>query len=64
MASIYMLIEGELYKKSFTLSYLKCLGKEESELAMRKIHEGIYENHTRGRTLAHKALPKDFIGQR
>lgn len=33
----YMLIEGELYKKSITLPYLKCLGMEESELAMKEI---------------------------
>lgn len=41
----YILIEGELYKRSFTMPYLKCLGEKEDEYALRKVYEGRYGSH-------------------
>ena len=52
----YTLLEGILYKKSFTLPYLRCLGPKEAEYALSEIHEGIYGQHLGGRPLYHKAL--------
>ena len=37
----YILIEDILYKKSFSLPYLQCLGPNKAQYALRKIHEGI-----------------------
>ena len=52
----YILIDDVLYKKSFNLPYLRCLGPEEAQYALREIHEGICGQHMGGRSLSYKAL--------
>ena len=59
-AARYTLLEGILYKKSFTLPYLRCLGPEEAEYALSKIHESICGQHLGGRPLYHKALKQGY----
>ena len=48
-ATRFVQIKNVLYKRSFSLPYLRCLGPEEADYVMREIHEGIYENHSRSR---------------
>ena len=55
-ATKYILIDEVLYKKSFSLPYLKCLGSNEAQYALREIHEGICGQHMGGRSLSCKAL--------
>ena len=55
-AARYILINEVLYKKSFTLPYLWCLGSDKVEYTLRKIHEGIYGQHIGSWSLAHKEL--------
>ena len=55
-ASRYILIDGVLYKKSFTLPYLRCLGPNVAEYTLGEIHERIYGQHLGGKALTHKAL--------
>ena len=52
----YVLYVGKLYKRSLTLSLLKCLSPSEADYALRKIHEEIYGNHLGGRALTYKIL--------
>ena len=59
-AAMYILIDDVLYKKSFSLPYLRCLGSEEAQYALREIHEGIYGQHMGGRSLSHKALRQGY----
>ena len=47
-AAKYILIDDVLYKKSFSLPYLRCLGLEEAQYALREIHEGICGQHMGG----------------
>ena len=56
----YILINDVLYKKSFSLPYLRCLGSEEAQYALREIHEGICGQHIGGRSLSHKALRQGY----
>lgn len=60
---MYILIEDELYKNSFTLTYLKCLGIEESELTMKEIHEGIIEITLEEERSPIKLYAKDYTRQ-
>ena len=46
-AARFVQIKNVLYKRGFSLPYLRCLGPEEADYVMREIHEGIYENHSR-----------------
>ena len=55
-AARYTLLDGVLYKKSFLGPLLQCITREESEVILKTIHLGICENHSRGRSLAHKAF--------
>ncbi|KAK2996170.1 hypothetical protein RJ639_029539 [Escallonia herrerae] len=52
--------EGILYKKSFTLPYLRCLRPSESLYALQEVHEGICGQHLGGRTLAQKILRQGY----
>ncbi|KAK3022983.1 hypothetical protein RJ639_046687 [Escallonia herrerae] len=52
----YTLVEGVLYKKSFSLPYLRCLHPSESVYTLQEVHEGICGQHLGGRTLAQKIL--------
>ncbi|KAK3025048.1 hypothetical protein RJ639_044799 [Escallonia herrerae] len=52
--------DGVLYKKSFSLPYLKCLSPREVDYALREVHEGICGQHLGGRNLAHKILRQGY----
>ncbi|KAK3009884.1 hypothetical protein RJ639_011692 [Escallonia herrerae] len=56
----YALVEGTLYKKSFSLPYLRCLRPSESLYALQEVHEGICGQHLGGRTLAQKILRQGY----
>ncbi|GKV15530.1 hypothetical protein SLEP1_g26315 [Rubroshorea leprosula] len=44
-ASRYTLVDGVLYKRSFSLPLLRCLNPYEAEYALREVHEGVCGNH-------------------
>ncbi|KAK3032618.1 hypothetical protein RJ639_036578 [Escallonia herrerae] len=56
----YALVEGILYKKSFSLPYLRCLRPSESLYALQEVHEGICGQHLGGRTLVPKILRQGY----
>jgi hypothetical protein len=45
-----------LYKRGYTLPFLKCLAKAEADYVMREIHEGVCGSHGGSQMLAHKAV--------
>ena len=55
-AARFILIKDVLYKRGFSRPYLRCLGTEEVDYAMREIHEGICGNHSGARSLVHKLI--------
>ncbi|XP_057958466.1 uncharacterized protein LOC131151231 [Malania oleifera] len=50
----------ELYRRSLTLPYLRCLSKDEGEYILREIHDGVCGNHLASRALAYKAMRQGF----
>ena len=56
----FSMIDGQLYKRSLGGSYLMCLTPEQGQYVLAKLHEGICENHPRGRTLAHLAHTQGY----
>ena len=50
-ASQYVMMDGRLYKRSFSLPLLRCLGPTNADYALREVHEGICENHLGGQIL-------------
>ncbi|KAK8933512.1 hypothetical protein KSP39_PZI015592 [Platanthera zijinensis] len=59
-AATFTLIDGELYKRSYTEPYLKCLSNEDAEYTLREVHEGICGEHLGGKALAKKILRQGF----
>ncbi|GKU89559.1 hypothetical protein SLEP1_g3685 [Rubroshorea leprosula] len=59
-ASRYTLVDGVLYKRSFSLILLRCLNPYEAEYALREVHEGVCGSHVGARTLAHKVLRQGY----
>ena len=52
----FILIKDVLYKRGFSCPYLRCLSPEEAAYVMREVHEGIWKNHLRLRSLVHKLI--------
>ncbi|KAI5337618.1 hypothetical protein L3X38_016889 [Prunus dulcis] len=57
----YLIINGSLYKRGFSLPYLRCRTPEEGHYVLREIHEGICGNHSGARSLAHKAIRQGYF---
>ena len=55
-AARFILIKDVLYKRGFSHPYLRCLGNEEADYVMRKVHEGICGNHSGSRSMVHKLV--------
>ena len=52
----FVMIQGILYKRGFSLPYLRYLDQLEAEYVMREVHEGICGNHSGARSLLHKLV--------
>ena len=51
-----ILMDEVLYKRGFSQPYLRCLGPDEANYVLRKIHEGACGNHSGARTIVHKVV--------
>ena len=56
VAARYTIVDGKLFKRSYTGPLLCCLADTEALQVLTEIHEGHCGNHPGGRTLAHKAM--------
>ena len=56
MASQYILMNGQLYKRSFSFLLLKYLRPANADYALREVHEEICKNYLGGKSLAYKIL--------
>ncbi|XP_020412892.1 uncharacterized protein LOC109947359 [Prunus persica] len=57
----YLIINDSLYKRGFSLPYLRCLTPAEGHYVLREIHEGICGNYSGARSLAHKAIRQGYF---
>lgn len=60
-ASRYTMLDGRLYKRSFTLSLLKCLEEAEAQQVIHDIHEGEGASHYGGQVMAYQLLRQGFF---
>ena len=54
--SYWLLEDHKLHKRSFSGPYLLCVHPDQTESLLEEMHEGICGSHTRGRSLAHRAI--------
>lgn len=57
----YVIIDGELFKKSFLGPLLRCLGPSQAKITIQEIHDGSCGNHSRGLSLAHKIITQGYF---
>ena len=55
-AARFVVIDDMLYRRGYSLPYLRCASSEEANYVLREIHKGICGNHTGARSLARKVL--------
>ena len=55
-AARFVIIDNVLYKRGYSLPYLKCANSREANFVLYEIHEGVYENHAGARSLVGKVL--------
>ncbi|CAJ2665348.1 unnamed protein product [Trifolium pratense] len=55
-ACAYVVLDGKLYRRGFSIPLLKCVDEETVDYILREVHEGINAQHLGGRSLARKAL--------
>lgn len=58
----FVVIDGELYKRGFSMPYLRCLARKEIDYVLREIHEGICGNHLGARAQPLKLSVKNSFG--
>ena len=59
-ASRYVVLEGALYKRSFSQPLLKCLRLTDADYTLCEVHEGICGDHLGGRSLAYKIIQQGY----
>ncbi|XP_052189979.1 uncharacterized protein LOC127799798 [Diospyros lotus] len=59
-AQKFILINEELYKRSFTQPLLRCVRPRKANYVLREIHEGICGSHIGARTLYQKAFRQGY----
>ena len=55
-AARFTILNDTLYKRGFSMPYLKCVDEEESQYILAEIHQGIYGNHAGLKSLVNKAI--------
>ena len=55
-AARFTILNDTLYKKGFSMPYLKCVDKEEAQYILAEIHQGICEDHASPKSLVNKAI--------
>ncbi|XP_024043037.1 uncharacterized protein LOC112099800 [Citrus clementina] len=60
-ASRYTMIDGVLYRRGYTLLFLRCLDEDNADYVLREVHDRVCGNHSGARSLAYKALRHGYI---
>ena len=59
-AARFVIIDDVLYRRGYSLPYLRCTSSKEADYVLRKIHKGIYGNHVGARSLVGKVLKAGY----
>ena len=60
-AARFTILNDTLYKRGFSMPYLKCVDEEEAEYILEEIHQGICGDHTGPRLLVNKAIRTGYF---
>ena len=57
----FTILNDTLYKRGFSMPYLKCVNEEEAKYILEEIHEGIYGDHAGPRSLISKVIRTGYF---
>ena len=57
----FRIFNDTLYKRGFSMPYLKCVDEEEARYILEEIHGGICYDHTNPRSLANKVIRTSYF---
>ena len=60
-AARFTILNDTLYKRGFSMPYLKCVNKEEAKYTLEEIHEGICRDHAGPRSLISKVIRSSYF---
>ena len=55
-AARFTILNDTLYKRGFSMPYLKCVDEEEAKYILEEIHEGVCGDHASPRSLVSKII--------
>ena len=55
-AARFTILNDTLYKRGFSMPYLKCVNEDEAKYILEEIHEGICGDHASPRSLVSKVI--------
>ena len=60
-AARFTVLNDTLYKKGFSMPYLKCVDEDEAKYILEEIHEGVCGDHAGPRSLVSKVIETGFF---
>ena len=60
-AARFTILNDTLYKRGFSMPYLKCVNEEEAKYILEEIHQGICRDHIGPRSLMNKAIRTGYF---
>ena len=61
MTARFTVLNDTLYKRGFSVPYLKCIDKDEAEYILEEIHKGICRDHAGPRSLVSKIIRTGYF---
>ena len=55
-AARFTILNDTLYKRGFSMPYLRCVDEEDAKYILEEIHEGICEDHASPKSLVNKVI--------
>ena len=60
-AATFTILNDTLYKRGFSMPYLKCVNKEEAKYILKEIHKGVCGDHAGSRSLVSKIIRTGYF---
>ena len=60
-AARFTILNDALYKRGFSMPYLKCVDKDEAKYILKEIHEGVCGDHAGTRSLVSKVIRTSYF---
>ena len=57
----FTILNDTLYKKGFSMPYLKCVDEKKAKYILEEIHEGICNDHVAPRSLVGKVIRTSYF---